>query len=138
MHAFSYIRVERIEDALAAARQPNSKFLAGGTNLLDLMKGYVEQPAHVVDITHLPLAGVSELRDGGVRIGALARNSDTANHPLIRQRYPLLSQASGEFPSANSIAFPARRRSETPTSRPTSSSSRSNCRGRRSPSTLAI
>src|SRR6059058_2812902 len=93
MHAFSYVRVDRVEDALAAARDPDSKFLAGGTNLLDLMKGYVEQPRRIVDVNHLPLQKIHALPDGGVRIGALARNSDTANHPLIRRNYPLLTQA---------------------------------------------
>ncbi len=93
MHAFTYLRAERIEDALAAVAKPGTKLLAGGTNLLDLMKGFVEQPERVVDIARLPLAEIAELPDGGLRIGALARNSETANHPLVRARYPLLAQA---------------------------------------------
>jgi len=93
MQAFSYVRAERVDDALAALQRPGTKLLGGGTNLLDLMKGDVEQPAVLVDITRLPLADIRETADGGVRIGALARNSETANHPLVRTRYPLLSQA---------------------------------------------
>jgi len=106
MRAFTYIRVVRIEDALAAASEPDTRLLAGGTNLIDLMKGYVEQPRHVVDINALPLADIVELPDGGMRIGALARNSDTANHPLIRARYPLLAQAllAGASPQLRNMA----------------------------------
>ena len=58
MREFDYVRARRIEDALAALADPDTRCLAGGTNLLDLMKGYVEQPARLVDITHLPLAGI--------------------------------------------------------------------------------
>jgi len=106
MRAFSYVSVVRIDDAIAYAGQPDTRLLAGGTNLLDLMKGYVEQPVHIVDINRLPLAEIVERPDGGVRIGALARNSDTANHPLIRQRYPLLSQAllAGASPQLRNMA----------------------------------
>jgi xanthine dehydrogenase YagS FAD-binding subunit len=93
MQAFSYVRAERVDDVLAALERPGTKLLGGGTNLLDLMKGDVEQPVVLVDITRLPLADIRETPDGGVRIGALARNSETANHPLIRTRYPLLTQA---------------------------------------------
>jgi len=106
MRAFSYVRVEGVQETLAALRQPGVKLLAGGTNLLDLMKGDIEQPAVLVDITRLPLRDIAELPDGGVRIGALARNSDTANHPLIRQRYPLLTQAlvAGASPQLRNMA----------------------------------
>ncbi len=106
MRAFSYVSVVRIDDAIAYAGQPDTRLLAGGTNLLDLMKGYVEQPVHIVDINRLPLAEIAERPDGGVRIGALARNSDTANHPLIRQRYPLLAQAllAGASPQLRNMA----------------------------------
>ena len=86
MQAFSYVRAERVDDALAALQRPGTKLLGGGTNLLDLMKGDVEQPVVLVDITRLPLADIREAADRGVRIGALARNSETANHPLIRAR----------------------------------------------------
>jgi len=81
----------------AAARtvtaNPNAKFLAGGTNILDLMKEDVERPAELVDLTRLKLAEIKTAPGGGVTIGALAKNTDTANHPLIRKNYPLLTQA---------------------------------------------
>src|SRR5438094_5871397 len=106
MHTFTYVRADSVDAAIAAAGRPSTKLLAGGTNLLDLMKGYVEQPIRIVDINRLPLSEITELPDGGVRIGALARNSDMANHPLIRQRYPLLSQAllSGASPQLRNMA----------------------------------
>jgi xanthine dehydrogenase YagS FAD-binding subunit len=105
MQAFTYQRVDRIEDAVSAIG-PDAKFLAGGTNLIDLMKGGVEQPMRLVDINRLPLAQVSETRDGGIRIGAMVRNSDCANHPLVRDRYPLLSQAflAGASPQLRNMA----------------------------------
>jgi xanthine dehydrogenase YagS FAD-binding subunit len=106
MQPFSYLRVDRVEDAITAIQVPRSRFIAGGTNLVDLMKGGVEQPVLLVDITHLPLTSVTEAPDGGVRVGALARNSDLANHPLIRTRYPLLSQAflAGASPQLRNMA----------------------------------
>ena len=70
-----------------------AKFLAGGTNLIDLMKEGVENPSALVDILRLNLKQIKSAGRGGVSIGALAKNTDTANHPLIRQNYPLLSQA---------------------------------------------
>ena len=76
---------------------PEAKYLAGGTNLLDLMKEDVEQPNELVDISRLKLTGVKTIVEGtnkgGVLLGALDKNTDTANHPLIRQNFPLLSQA---------------------------------------------
>lgn len=69
------------------------KFIAGGTNLLDLMKENVMRPARLVDINPLLLSGIDALPDGGLRLGALARNADTACHPLVASRYPLLSAA---------------------------------------------
>jgi xanthine dehydrogenase YagS FAD-binding subunit len=72
---------------------PNAKFLAGGTNILDLMKEDVERPNELVDLTRLNLADIKTAPNGGVTIGALAKNTDTANHPLIRKNYPLLTQA---------------------------------------------
>jgi xanthine dehydrogenase YagS FAD-binding subunit len=106
MHAFSYVRAGGVDDALAALGRPGTKLLAGGTNLLDLMKGDVEQPVVLVDITRLPLADVTALPDGGLRIGALVRNSDAANHPLVRTRYPLLTQAfvAGASPQLRNMA----------------------------------
>src|SRR2546423_3409366 len=70
----------------------DAKYLAGGTNLLDLMKMGVEQPAALIDIGRLPLTEI-EPREEGVRIGAIARNTDAAAHPLIRDQYPMLSEA---------------------------------------------
>lgn len=106
MNSFTYHRATDQADALAAiGRQPNSKFLGGGTNLIDLMKMGTETPAQLVDISRVPLASISE-HEGGVRIGAMARNSDAASHPLIRQRYPVLSQAllAGASPQLRNMA----------------------------------
>jgi xanthine dehydrogenase YagS FAD-binding subunit len=71
----------------------NARFLAGGTNLIDLMREGIEQPRSIVDITRLPLAEVQELPNGGLRVGAMVRNSHLAAHTLVRKKYPLLSQA---------------------------------------------
>jgi xanthine dehydrogenase YagS FAD-binding subunit len=91
---FQYARASDVSDAVRQiAADPTAKFIAGGTNLLDLMKEDVERPARLVDISRLPLKTVEETKDGGVRIGALVPNSDLAWHPLIEQRYPLLSSA---------------------------------------------
>jgi len=93
MRPFSYTRAT---EANAAAKQVSAdkgaKFLAGGTNLLDLMKEGVENPSALVDISRLTLAQI-KTTSRGVSIGALGKNSDTANHPLIRKNYPLLTQA---------------------------------------------
>ena len=107
MQPFKYQREENSAAAVAAIGQlEHSKFLAGGTNLIDLMKNGVERPAALVDINRLPLAKIEALPDGGVRLGALARNSDTANHPLVRERYPLLAYAilSGASPQLRNLA----------------------------------
>ena len=94
MKNFSYARAATPQDALTLiATLPNAKFLGGGTNLVDLMRENIEQPDALVDVTRLPSAGVNETENGGVTIGAEAKNTAVANHPLIRQRYPLLSQA---------------------------------------------
>jgi xanthine dehydrogenase YagS FAD-binding subunit len=75
------------------AADPKAKFIAGGTNLVDLMKVDVERPTRLIDISRLPLKTVEETRDGGLRIGALVPNSDLAYHPLIEQRYPIVGSA---------------------------------------------
>src|SRR5437016_6181779 len=93
MNSFAYVQAKDIDSALRAGREPGTKFLGGGTNLLDLMKGGVEKPLRLVDVSRLPLADVKELPGGGLRIGAAVTNSDAAAHPLVRERYPLLSQA---------------------------------------------
>src|SRR5262245_19410395 len=93
MKPFSYTRVTSSQAAVQAlARDETAKFIAGGTNLIDLMKEGIEQPDRLVDINRLELSRIEE-RDGGLRLGALGKNSDTANHRLVRERYPLLSQA---------------------------------------------
>ena len=89
-----YARAIDVSDAVRQiAADPAAKFIAGGTNLVDLLKEDVERPTRLIDISRLPLKTVEETRDGGVRIGALVPNSDLAWHPLIEQRYPLLSSA---------------------------------------------
>ena len=95
MNPFTYSRATDAGTAIAelAARPVGSRFLAGGTNLIDLTKMGVEQPPALVDITPLPLGEIVELPGGGLRLGALVRNSDCANHPLVRARYPVLSEA---------------------------------------------
>jgi xanthine dehydrogenase YagS FAD-binding subunit len=107
MNPFEYRRAESPQAAIdAAAPAAHAKFLAGGTNLVDLMKNGVEQPQRLVDINRLELAAIEPLPNGGLRLGALARNSDTANHPLVRQHYPLLSRAilSGASPQLRNLA----------------------------------
>jgi xanthine dehydrogenase YagS FAD-binding subunit len=90
---FAYVRADDIASALRIGAQPGSRYIAGGTNLVDLMKEGVEQPRQLVDITGLDLARVSDAEGGGLRIGALVRNADLAWHPQVLARYPLLSQA---------------------------------------------
>jgi xanthine dehydrogenase YagS FAD-binding subunit len=93
MQPFTYTRAQDEDDAIACAAAAGAKFLAGGTNLVDLMKGGVEKPDALIDISRLALGAIEELPKGGVRIGALARNSEVADHPLIRRHYPVLSRA---------------------------------------------
>ncbi|MEU2233507.1 FAD binding domain-containing protein [Streptomyces vietnamensis] len=94
MKPFAYVRPERTEEAIAhLAAHPDARFLAGGTNLVDLMKLGVTGPPLLVDLGALPLDGIAEIPDGGLLIGATARNSDVAAHPSVRARYPVLSQA---------------------------------------------
>jgi xanthine dehydrogenase YagS FAD-binding subunit len=91
---FTYERALNVNAAMAAiGRNPDARFIAGGTNLLDLMKLQVERPTHLVDISRLPLAAIEDLPDGGLRIGAEVRNSDLAADSRVRQRYPALAQA---------------------------------------------
>src|SRR5438552_12675322 len=108
MNPFTYTRATDPQQATqATAANASAKFLAGGTNLIDLMKMGVERPTQLVDVNRLPLAQIEELPGGkGVRIGALARNSDVAVHPLIEQRYPVLSQAllAGASPQLRNMA----------------------------------
>jgi xanthine dehydrogenase YagS FAD-binding subunit len=94
MNNFEYARASDVAEAVRMkAADPTAKFIAGGTNLVDLMKYHVERPARLIDISRLPLTAVEENGDGGVKIGALVPNSDLAYHPLIERSYPLLSSA---------------------------------------------
>jgi xanthine dehydrogenase YagS FAD-binding subunit len=95
-----------IDQALAALQPGQGRFIAGGTNLLDLMKERVTQAATLVDIHRLPLAEIAETPQGGLRLGALARNADTADHPLVRERYPMLRAAilAGASPQIRNMA----------------------------------
>src|SRR3954447_858519 len=92
MHPFEYTRATDTSHALTSGAKQQTKFVAGGTNLIDLMKCEVERPARLVDINALPLATVEAMK-GGIRIGALARMSDVAASPLVREHAPAISQA---------------------------------------------
>ena len=94
MKPFTYERADSPAKAAAAAlRNPGSKFIAGGTNLLDLMKLQIETPTHLIDVNHLGLDEVTQTKDGGLRIGALVRNTDLAAHKIVRRDYAVLSRA---------------------------------------------
>ncbi len=91
---FHYARATDVADAVRQiAADPSAKFIAGGTNMIDLMKEDVERPSRLIDISRLPLKTVEETANGGLRIGALVPNSDLAYHPLVAQRYPMLASA---------------------------------------------
>jgi xanthine dehydrogenase YagS FAD-binding subunit len=107
MQSFQYQDAKTVDDAVSAnGGIAGAKFVAGGTTLIDLMKLNVETPQTLVDINRLPLTGVESTSDGGVKIGAMVRNSDLANHELIQKRYPVLSQAlrSGASPQLRNMA----------------------------------
>ncbi|EGX58439.1 oxidoreductase molybdopterin binding subunit [Streptomyces zinciresistens K42] len=94
MKEFDYRRAPDVPGALALLDdRPDARYLAGGTNLVDLMKSGVERPARLVDVRELPLDRVEPTPDGGLRIGATVTNSDLAAHPEVRRRYPVLAQA---------------------------------------------
>jgi xanthine dehydrogenase YagS FAD-binding subunit len=94
MKPFTYERAQSTAQAVSsAAGTPGAKFVAGGTNLLDLMKLQIETPLHLIDVNHLGLDGVEATPDGGLRIGALVRNTDLAAHPRVRRDYALLARA---------------------------------------------
>jgi xanthine dehydrogenase YagS FAD-binding subunit len=93
MKAFTYQRAGSTAQAAAAAAKTGAKIIAGGTNLLDLMKLQVETPSELIDINRLPLDKIQETSDGGLRVGALVRNSDLAADLRVRQRYGVLSRA---------------------------------------------
>ena len=94
MKSFTYERARSPADAAAtAARTPGAKFIAGGTNLLDLMKLQIETPAHLIDVNGLALDRIEPTTEGGLRIGALVRNTDLAANARVRRDYALLSRA---------------------------------------------
>src|ERR1700756_3605148 len=100
MHTFEFTRPSDVTSAATAAVSANTaqqgaeiRFIAGGTTLIDLMKLNVEQPHTLIDLNRLPLADVETLPDGGLKIGAMVRNSDLAHHPAVLRDYPVLSQA---------------------------------------------
>ena len=106
MNNFQYSRASDVADAVRqASAEPSAKFIAGGTNLIDLMKGNVERPSRLIDISRLPLTAIEETADG-LRIGALVANSELAYHPLIETRYPILSSAvlAGASPQLRNMA----------------------------------
>ncbi|SET35882.1 FAD binding domain-containing protein [Pseudomonas graminis] len=105
MNPFSYSKPSDIAQAVNLAG-PASRFIAGGTNLLDLMKENIARPEHLIDITGLPLKDVRATDSGGLMIGALVSNADLAWHPLIERDYPLLSQAilAGASPQLRNMA----------------------------------
>jgi xanthine dehydrogenase YagS FAD-binding subunit len=93
MKEFRYERARDVASACASAAHPGARFIAGGTNLVDLMKLEIEAPARLIDISRLPLDDIQETADGGLRVGARVSNSTLAVDMRVRQRYPLLSQA---------------------------------------------
>jgi xanthine dehydrogenase YagS FAD-binding subunit len=93
MRPFTYERATTVRAAAIAARMSGAKFIAGGTNLLDLMKLEIEAPTHLIDVNSLALNRIEATEDGGLRIGALVRNTDLAADPTVRKDYPLLSRA---------------------------------------------
>src|SRR5262245_30433410 len=107
MNIFSYVRAGDVTSAVSEVSANNTaKFIAGGTNLIDLMKENVVRPSRVVDITRLPLNRIEDNDDGGLRLGALVTNADTAYNPQVEKRYPLLSRAilSGASPQLRNMA----------------------------------
>src|SRR5476651_454662 len=105
MNPFQYSKPADVHEAVHMSSAA-SRFIAGGTNLLDLMKENISRPEHLIDITGLPLRDVEETADGGLMIGALVSNADLAWHPVIEARYPLLSQAilAGASPQLRNMA----------------------------------
>jgi xanthine dehydrogenase YagS FAD-binding subunit len=94
MNHFDYVRPTSIAQAIAAASTPGAAYLAGGTNLVDLMKGGVARPSRLVDVNRLPdLSAIERLPDGGVRIGALVRNADLAHDPAFAKTFPAIAEA---------------------------------------------
>jgi xanthine dehydrogenase YagS FAD-binding subunit len=107
MNRFAYTRAQSVADAVrVVGADATARFIAGGTNLVDLMKYNVERPTHLVDITRLPLREISDTTDGGLRIGALMSNTELAYDERIAARYPLLASAilAGASPQLRNVA----------------------------------
>src|SRR5882724_8839643 len=116
MKIFELTRADNPGQAIAAAAKANTaqqgadiRFIAGGTNLVDYMKLNVETPRQLVDVNHLPFDKIEALPDGGLKIGAVVRNSDLAYHPIVRKNYAVLSEAllSGASPQLRNMATTA-------------------------------
>jgi xanthine dehydrogenase YagS FAD-binding subunit len=105
MESFKYVRVVDEAKAVEAMTPPNARFIAGGTLLVDLMKLGVETPSDLVDVNGMPLDTIEKLPEG-LKIGAMSRNSDLANHPIVRASFPVLSEAllSGASPQLRNMA----------------------------------
>jgi xanthine dehydrogenase YagS FAD-binding subunit len=120
MNQFEYELAANVENAVASGRSNGAVFLAGGTNLLDLMKGNLVRPTHLVDINRVPgLDRIEFLPDGGVRVGALVRNSDLAHDPKFARDFPavaeaLLSGASPQLRNAATVAGNVMQRTRCP------------------------
>src|SRR3982751_1506543 len=93
MRPFTYERPRTPAEAAAAARKPGARFIAGGTNLLDLMQLEIETPAHLIDVNGLALDKIEPTAEGGLRIGALVRNTDLAADARVRRDYGVLTRA---------------------------------------------
>jgi xanthine dehydrogenase YagS FAD-binding subunit len=107
MNSFSYVRTDDVATAVhEMAMDRAAKFIAGGTNLIDLMKENVAHPSRLIDITRLPLDKIEETADGGLRLGALVKNADTAYNGQVEKRYPLLAKAilAGASPQLRNMA----------------------------------
>jgi xanthine dehydrogenase YagS FAD-binding subunit len=106
MNPFSYTKPATVNDAITSVAAGGAKFVAGGTTLIDLMKLNVERPAALVDINILPLDRIEPQAEGGLKIGALVRNSDLAHDSRVQQMYPVLSEAllSGASPQLRNMA----------------------------------
>ena len=106
MNRFAYVRTDDVPSAVREAAAEGAVFIAGGTNVLDLMKERIARPATLVDITRLPLSEIEAGEAGALRIGALATNTDVAYHPEVERRYPLLAKAilAGASPQLRNMA----------------------------------
>ena len=109
MQPFQFSQATTVDTAIKAQTAGQGRFLAGGTNLIDMMKLDVERPSSLIDINDLKLSAITPTPDGGLLLGALSRNSDVAHHPTVQRDYPVLSQAilSGASPQLRNMASTA-------------------------------